>query len=54
MAKTVVVAPPSRDYVRKKGVQRIKDLRNKQGRSAAETKDLVDNLVALLPPGTLD
>ena len=50
-----IAAPPSADYAQRQHGARVKALLGKaaSARSAAETKELVDGLVALLPPGVL-
>jgi hypothetical protein len=55
MAKQVIQAPPSDNYSKTQRVNRVKVLRAKSNasRSAAETKELIDALIALLPPDTL-
>jgi len=50
MAVLTITAPPSSTYTRNQKVARVKALRAKNSRSAAETKELVDNLIAMLPP----
>lgn len=52
-AKATVAAPPSPDYDRRSRVARVKVNKGKGNRSAAETAQLIDDLTALLPPGTL-
>lgn len=50
MAKQVVQAPPSEQFNRAARVARIKTLRAKgSGRNAAETQELIDAIVLMLP-----
>jgi hypothetical protein len=51
-----ISAPASEDFTRRAKAARIVALRAKatSSRTAAETKELIDSLVSLLPPGTFD
>lgn len=52
--RPVVTAPPSAEAVRRARVERVRSLHDKgAGRSAAETRELLDIALTLLPPGTL-
>lgn len=49
MPHTTIAAPPSQQATRQNQIAAAKQLRGKNSRSAAETKQLVDALIALLP-----
>lgn len=52
--KIVVTAPPSKSATHSAKVNKVKSLRGKSNRTPAESQELIDNLISLLPPGTLD